>query len=98
MIKITPDRQSDPEQKGQEFSYYVCDTLLNISAVPKEEVVINMVDNAILTHGTNLDISVSTVSLKLQEKDDFCKYIINVLNKNHLQTGQPYFIRDSILI
>ena len=58
-----------------------------------------MVDSAILTQGSNLDIGVYKVRVqKLQEKNDFCKQILNILNKNHLYTGQLYFIRGNILM
>ena len=58
LIKLDPDIQSDPETDGHEFSYYIFDTLLNISAVPKEEVIVNMVDTAILTQCSNLHFGV----------------------------------------
>ena len=59
LIKIDVDIQSNPEPEGHAFGYYVFDTLLKISAVLKEEVVINMVENTFSTQVTNLDIGVS---------------------------------------
>ena len=70
LIKIDPEIQSDPEQDSHESCYFVFDTLHNISAVPKEEVAVNMVDNAILMQGTNLDIDVSR-SIKMTQKGGF---------------------------
>ena len=60
--------------------------LPNISAVLKKEVTVNMVDDAISTQCTHLDIGISKVEMQvIQEKDDFCKHICNMLDKNLLQ-------------
>ena len=67
--------------------------------VPIEEVIVNIVDNTIFIPGTELYKGIYKVEIQgLQGKDDFCKYILKMLNKNHLQTGQPYFIRGNILM
>ena len=53
----------------------------------KQEVVVSMLDSAISMKDTTLDIVISSIDIqKLQKKDDFCKYIFNMLNKNHLQS------------
>ena len=46
-----------------------------------------MVDNAISTQGSNLDIGVSRVEVQKLQENYFCKHTLNMLNKNHLQTG-----------
>ena len=87
--------QSDPKPEDNEFGYYVFDTLPSISTVPKEEVIINMAENAIPTEGTNLNIGISK-AYEVYQKGIFYVNKYDMLNKNHLPTGQPYFIRDSI--
>ena len=72
LIKIYPSIHTDPKPEGHEFGQYVFDPLPHISTVPKEEVVVNMVDNTILTQDTNLDIDISKVEVqRLQESDVF---------------------------
>ena len=58
-----------------------------------------MGDIAILTQGTNFDIGISKEEIqKLQGKGDFLKHILHMLNQNHVQTRQLYFIRNKILM
>ena len=83
LIKINPDTHSDPKPEGHEFGSFVISTLPNFSAIPKEEVLASMVNNASLTLSTNIDLAVSKVEVqKLQDKYDFCKHN-NMLNKIH---------------
>ena len=58
-----------------------------------------MLDNTFLTQDTKLDIGISHKEMhELQKKDDLCKHIFNLLNKNQFQSGHAYFVRDNILM
>ena len=85
LIKFDLGIQSDSEPECHEFGCYIFDTLPNIRTFPKEEVIVNMVDNAISTQSTNLDIGISKVEIQgHQEKHDFYRHILNMLNMNNL--------------
>ena len=69
LINIDPSIQLDPEPKGHEFGCYVFDILPDINTHPKQDVIINMLDNAILTQATNFDIGMSKTEIQeLQKK------------------------------
>ena len=53
IINIDTNTLFDPEPKGHHLGYYVFDSLPDISMLPKQEVVINMLDNATSTQDTN---------------------------------------------
>ena len=56
-----------------------------------------MIDNAIPMVNINLVIGISNTKVQeLLMKDDLQKHILNKLNKNHLQSGHQYFVRDNI--
>ena len=58
-----------------------------------------MTDNAIPMQDVTLDVCISTKAIQtLQKKDDFCAHILNILNKKHLQSTNPHFITDGILM
>ena len=47
LITIEPGIQLEPEPEGNEFGYYIFDCLSDNNTVPKEETVVNMINNAI---------------------------------------------------
>ena len=68
LINIDANIQLDPESKGHEFGYCAFDSLPDISTLPKQEVVINILNNTILIQDTNLNIGISNTELKSYRK------------------------------
>ena len=67
----------DPEPEGHEFGYYVLNSLPDMNTLCRQEVAINMLDNAILAYDNNPDTRISDKEIKEQQtKDDFCKHIL----------------------
>ena len=81
LIQTDPNIQLDTDPESHEFGCYVFDLLLEIITLSKQEVLVNMLDNSILTQGTNHDIGLSNA--EIQNKDDFYKHIFNMSFKNH---------------
>ena len=97
MGDIDPQIQQEPEPEGYEFGYYTLNPLPalevhNIEATSEKSTQDNASDN----HLGKLPISNDTLS-KLQQEDEFCKNILNQIEKGNIVEGQLYIIKDSIL-
>ena len=97
MIDIDPEIKPEPEPEGYEFGYYTFNSLPalevhNIEA-PSEKSIQNDTTNE---HLYNLPIDNDTLT-KLQQEDEFCRNILNQIEKCNIVDGQLYSIEDNIL-
>ena len=100
MIDIDPQIQSEPEPEGYEFSYYTFDLLpilevTNIETTQKKSLK-TWDEDASDEDLWKLPITDDILS-KLQQEDEFCKNIINQIEKGNLIKGQSYLIKNNIL-
>ena len=97
LIQIDPEAKLQPEQEGYEFGYHAFEDMEPI------EYETNVVDSTTLKDpiplpGGEIKLPLEDEKLKeLQQKDKFCKEIIEELSKGQLQSGQPYYQEEGIL-
>ena len=100
MIDIDPKVQPESEPEGYEFSYYTFDSLpaLEVSnAETSQDISLNV--NVTDTPNNDLwqlPIDSDTLS-NLQQKDMFCKNILNQIEKFNIIEGQLYMVKDKVL-
>ena len=96
-IQIDPEAKLQPEQEGYEFGYHAFEDMEPI------EYETNVVDSTALKDpiplpGEEIKLPLEDEKLKeLQQKDKFCKEVIEKLSKGQLQSGQPYYQEEGIL-
>ena len=100
MIDIDPQIQSEPEPEGYEFGYYIFDLLpalevTNVETTKKESLETQDEDSSDKDLW-KLPISNDILS-KLQQEDEFCKNILNQIEKSNIIEGQLYLIRNKII-
>ena len=97
LIQIDPEAKLPPEQEGYEFGYHAfkdmepieCETNVVDSITSKDPIPLP---------GEEIKLPLEDEKLKeLQQKDKFCKEVIEKLHKGQLQTGQPYYLEGGIL-
>ena len=97
LLQIDPEAKLQPEQEGYEFGYHAFEDMEPI------EYETNVLDSTssrdpIPLPGEEIKLSLKDEKLKeLQQKDKFCKEVIEKLNKEQLQNGQPCYQEEGIL-
>ena len=97
LIQIDPEAKRHPEQEGYEFGYHAFEDMEPI------EYETNVVDSPTLKDpiplpGEEIKLPLEDEKLKeLQQKDKFCKEIMEKLNKGQLQSNRPYYQEEGIL-
>ena len=97
MIDIDPQVLPEPEPEGYEFGYYTFDPLptLEVHDIQKSSVRLTQDDNA---NGNLCNLPIDDKMLiDLQQKDKFCKNILQQTEKGNLVDGQLYNIDDNVL-
>ena len=96
LIQIDPQAKLQPEQEGYEFGYHAFEDMEPI------EYEANVVDSTsskdpIPLPGEEIKLPLEDEKLKeLQQKDKFCREIIEKLTKEQLQSGKPYYQEKGI--
>ena len=97
LIQIDPEAKLQPEQEGYEFGYHAFEDMEPI----KHET--NVVDSTTLKDpiplpGEEIKLPLEDKKLKeLQQKDKFCKEVIEKLSKGQLQSNKSYYQEEGIL-
>ena len=97
LIRIDPEAKPQPEQEGYEFGYHAFEDMEPI------EYETNVVDSTtskdpIPLPGEEIKLPLEDEKLKeLQQKDKFCKEVIEKLSKGQLQSNKPYYQEEGIL-
>ena len=100
---IIPDICQDPEPEGQGYGYCIFEELSNVSMMKKEPSKVDVTLNEIIISSVNLDTDLQLdLACKqlhwLQQEDPFCKRIIGLLKSSKLQTNNPYYMEDELLM
>ena len=100
LIDIDPQVQPESEPEGYEFGYYTFDSLpaLEVTYVEtSQDISLNVHDIDIPNNDLRqLPINNDTLS-NLQQKDMFCKNILNQIEKGNIIEGQLYMVKDKLL-
>ena len=100
LIDIDPQVQPESEPEGYEFSYCTFDSLpaLEVSNVKtSQDISLNVKDTDTPNNDLwQLPINNDTLS-NLQQKDMFCKNILNQIEKGNIIEGQLYMVKDKHL-
>ena len=97
LIQIDPKAKLQPEQEGYEFGYHAFEDM------EPTEYEANVVDSTsskdpIPLPGQEIKLLLEDEKLKeLQQKDKFCREVIEKLTKEQLQNGKPYYQEKGIL-
>ena len=97
LIQIDPEAKLQPEQEGYEFGYHAFEDMEPI------ECEANVVDSTsskdpIPLPGEEIKLPLEDEKLKeLQQKDKFCREVIEKLTNEQLQNGKPYYQEKGIL-
>ena len=97
LIQIDPETKLQPEQEGYVFGYHAFEDMEPI------ECETNVVDSItskdpIPLSGEEIKLPLEDEKLKeLQQKDKFCREVIEKLTKEQLQSGKPYYQEKGIL-
>ena len=97
MINIDPQVQPEPEPEGHEFGYYTFNLL------PALEVHDIQTSSTGTTQDDNIDDFLFKLPIddnmlaKLQQKDEFCKNILQQMDKGNIVNGHLYKIDNNIL-
>ena len=97
MIDIDPQVQPEPEPEGYEFGYYTFDPLpaLEVHDIQTYSAGLTQDDN---TNGNLCNLPKDdNMLIDLQQKDEFCKNILQQIEKGNLVDGQLYKIDDNVL-
>ena len=97
LIQIDPEAKLQPEQEGYEFGYHAFEDMEPI------EYQVNTADSTVLKDpiplpGEEIKLPLEDEKLKeLQQKDQFCKKVIEKLSKGQIQNNKPYYQEEGIL-
>ena len=97
LIQIDPEAKLQPEQEGYKFGYHAFEDMEPI------EYEANVVDSTsskdpIPLPGEEIKLPLKDEKLKeLQQKDKFCREVIEKLTKGQLQSCKPYYQEGKIL-
>ena len=97
LIQIDPEAKLQPEQDGYEFGYHAFEDMepikCEVSAVDTDSP-----GDPIPLPGEDTKLPLDSEKLKgLQQKDKFCRDIIDKLEKGQLQNKNPYYQEEGIL-
>ena len=97
MIDIDPQVLPEPEPEGYEFGYYTFDLLptLEVHDIQMSSTGTAQNNNA-NDNLCHLPID-DKMLINLQQKDEFCKNILQQIEKGNLVDGQLYKIDDNVL-
>ena len=97
LINIDPQIQSEPEPEGHEFGYYTFDPLsaLEVQDIQTSSIETTPDDNDDDFLG-NLPIN-NNMLAKLQQKDEFCKNILNQIEKGNIRDRHLYKMDNKLL-
>ena len=103
LIAINPDTCQYPEPEGQEYGYCVFEELPNVSTIkkvsPKANITLNEVMVSSADSGTDMKLNITCERwCQLQQEDPFCKQIMGPLKSSKLQTNNPYYMEDKLLM
>ena len=97
LVQIDPESKLQPEQEGYEFGYHAFDDMEPIRCE------VNAIDtnssrDPIPLPGEDIKLPLDDEKLKgFQQKDKFCKDIVEKLKKGQLQNKNPYYQEEGIL-
>ena len=97
LIHIDPEAKLQPEQEGYEFGYHAFE---NMEPIEYETSVVDSTTpkDPIPLPGEEIKLPLEDEKLKeLQQKDKFCKEVIEKLSKGQLQSNKPYYQEEGIL-
>ena len=100
LIDIDPQIQPEPEPEGYEFSYYTFKQLpaLEVSNIETTQNLSLETENKDAPNDNLWKLPIGNDALhKLQQKDVFCKNILNQIETGNILEGQLYQIKDKIL-
>ena len=97
LINIDPQIQSEPEPEGHEFGYYTFDSLpaLEVQDIQTSSMGTTSDDDDNDFLG-NLPIN-NKMLAKLQQKDEFCKNILNQIEKGNIRDKHLYKMDNKLL-
>ena len=96
LIQTDPEARLQPEQEGYEFGYHAFEDMEPIKC---EINAVNAVSPAdpIPLQGEDIKLPLNNKTLKgFQQKDKFCRDIIDKLEKGQLQNKNPYYQEEGI--
>ena len=97
---IDTDPQVQPESEGYEFGYYTFDELPSLEVSNIESTLNSIMDRETGDASDNnfqrFPIS-DDILHKLQQKDAFCRNILNQIERDNITDGQLYLVKDKIL-
>ena len=100
LIDIDLQVQPESEPEGYEFGYYTFDSLptLEVSNIKTSQDTSLNVNDANTSNNDlwRLPISSDTLS-QLQQKENFCKNILNQIEKGNIIEGQLFVVKDNLL-
>ena len=97
LIQIDPEARLQPEQEGYEFGYHAFEDM------EPTKCEVNAIDTVspgdpIPLPGKDIKLPLNDEKLKgFQQKDKFCRDIIDKLEKGQLQNKNPYYQEEGIL-
>ena len=97
LIQIDPEAKLQPEQEGNEFGYHAFE---DMEPINDETNVVDSISSKdpIPLPGEEIKLPLEDEKLKeLQQKDKFCREVIEKLTKEQLQSGKPYYQEKGIL-
>ena len=100
LIDIDPQVQPEPEPEGYELRYYTFDELPELEVSNIESTLNSVTDTETKdVSGSNLQKLPmgNDILHRLQQKDAFCKNILNQIEKGNIINGQLYLVKDKIL-
>ena len=97
LVQTNPGAKLQPEKEGYEFGYHAFEDMEPI------EYKTNVVDS--ITSKDPIPLPEEEIKLpledeklkELQQKDKFCKEVIEKLSKGQLQSNKPYYQEEGIL-
>ena len=103
LIVIDPDTCQDPEPECLENGYCICEELPTVSMTtkvsPKVDVTLNEITISFINLNTDLQLDVTHKQLHpLQQEHPFWKRIKGLLKSSKLQTKNPYYMEDELLM
>ena len=100
LIDIDPQIQPETEPEGYKFGYYTFDMLptLEVSNVETSQKASLPANDIEASNNDIWKIPLSNDTLsKLQQKDIFCRNILNQIEKGNIKEGQLYTVKDKLL-
>ena len=100
LIDIDPQVQPEPKPEGYEFGYYTFDELPKLEVSHVDSTIDSVLDIQDKNIPDNESITLpmsNDILLELQQKDAFCKNILEQIEKGNIIEVQLYLVREKIL-